>query len=447
VQDLTPQLRTRLSRVERAVGVFVLLATLLLLTGFSWYVYQTGVRKGWFVTKARYFTLLDSAEGLKVGDPVKLMGFDVGEITYITSQKPDDFYNVYVEFNVREPYFGYLWTGGSKARVNPTDFLGKRALEVTKGTNYMPSHLQWEFREYPLSEVAAFATNRDKILLDHVRDPESLTNANIPMWLTLQPLDTNVLAKLTQQGLERVRVADKSRTLEEFTAIWDLQGNAYVPFTPQTGPFYLAANEAPALTERLEGIVRETEIALTNQLVAILDQLSASASNANAMLVATHPLLAHATAISSNLVDPAGSLGRWALPPELHAQFLVATTNANLTLVSANAALTNTTVVLTNTSALLTSANTNVAAMVAQLDVPLRELATIVSNLNLQVSANTNFVTTLNNLLLHSDELIQGFKRHWFLRGAFKEKPPPKPKPTNAPPRRLSSPRGRLMWE
>jgi hypothetical protein len=33
VQDLTPQLRTRLSRVERVVGVFVSLATLLLLAG------------------------------------------------------------------------------------------------------------------------------------------------------------------------------------------------------------------------------------------------------------------------------------------------------------------------------------------------------------------------------------------------------------------------------
>lgn len=36
VQDLTPQLRTRLSRVERAVGWFVILATLLLLASFAY---------------------------------------------------------------------------------------------------------------------------------------------------------------------------------------------------------------------------------------------------------------------------------------------------------------------------------------------------------------------------------------------------------------------------
>jgi hypothetical protein len=127
------------------------------------------------------------------------------------------------------------------------------------------------------------------------------------------------------------------------------------------------------------------------------------------------------------------------LPPELYAQVLAATTNANVTLLSANTALTNTTVVLTNTSALLASAHTNAAAMVAQLDAPLRQLSTIISNLNLQVTANTNFVTTLHTLLIDTDDLIQGFKRHWFLRGAFRTKP------TNAPPavpiRRFTSPK------
>jgi hypothetical protein len=34
LQDLTPQLRTRLSRMERAVGWFVFVATALLLFGF-----------------------------------------------------------------------------------------------------------------------------------------------------------------------------------------------------------------------------------------------------------------------------------------------------------------------------------------------------------------------------------------------------------------------------
>ena len=38
LQDLTPQLRTRLSRMERAVGWFVALAMALLVFGFVYYV-------------------------------------------------------------------------------------------------------------------------------------------------------------------------------------------------------------------------------------------------------------------------------------------------------------------------------------------------------------------------------------------------------------------------
>lgn len=453
MSDLTPQLRTRLSRVERAVGVFVLLATGLLLTGFLWYLYQAGERKGWFVTKVRYCTALYSAAGLKVGDPVTLMGFTVGEITRIDGQPPEEFFNVYVEFTVRAPYFGYLWTGGSKVRVSPTDFLGKRVLEVTKGTNYLPTHLIWDIREYSLADAQNLVTNRNRLLVDSIRNPESLTNRDASPWLTLAPLDAELLAHLAAQGRQRLRLADRvaftDRELKKrpVSAVWDLQQSDYVAYKPDTKAYWLDPEEAPALTDRLVEIVQQTELLVTNQLAIILTNVADLTANANLALVETRPLLDHLTAITGNLRDPDGSLGRWALPPDLYAQALATATNANVTLLSAHVALTNTTTVLTNTSALLTSANTNVVALVAQLDAPLQQLATIISNLNLQVTANTNFVTTLNDLLLHTDELIQGFKRHWFLRGAFKERPAPAPKPTKAPPRKLSSPRGAAMWD
>src|SRR5262245_51693447 len=104
LQDLTPQLRTRLSRMERAVGIFVMLAFGLLLFGFGYYIYNTAERKGWFLTKAPYFTFINSAAGLKIGDPVKLMGFDAGTITRIEPMAADQFaYNVYIEFALKAP--------------------------------------------------------------------------------------------------------------------------------------------------------------------------------------------------------------------------------------------------------------------------------------------------------------------------------------------------------
>ena len=131
LQDLTPQLRTRLSRLERLVGWFVTIATLLLVAGLAYYVYQTAQRKGWFLKKMPYFTFVRTAAGLKIGDPVKMMGFNVGEIVDILPQPPDDpTYNVFVQIRIKEPDFGYLWED-SRAKITASDFLGIRFFEVT----------------------------------------------------------------------------------------------------------------------------------------------------------------------------------------------------------------------------------------------------------------------------------------------------------------------------
>src|SRR5690242_20475700 len=140
LQDLTPQLRTRLSRMERAVGWFVMLATGLLLFGFGYYIYKTAERKGWFTPKFQYQTLLNDATGLKVGDPVKLMGFQAGAITDIIPEAPDAYFGVTIKFVVLKPHYGYIW---DDSRVSVTsDLLGNRALQITKGSVGMPTILE-----------------------------------------------------------------------------------------------------------------------------------------------------------------------------------------------------------------------------------------------------------------------------------------------------------------
>src|SRR6266496_2065891 len=108
LNDLTPQLRTRLGRLERVVGWFVTIATLLLLFGLGYYVYNIAERKGWFLQKVYYYTYARTAAGLKLGDPVRLMGRDAGEIVELETMDPYDPNNIYVRFRVRWPYFGYL---------------------------------------------------------------------------------------------------------------------------------------------------------------------------------------------------------------------------------------------------------------------------------------------------------------------------------------------------
>ena len=64
-----------------------------------------------------------------------MMGFAVGKITSVEPQQPYEKNNVKVSFEIMEPYFRYLWTGGSYAKINAAGFLNQRQLEVTRGTN------------------------------------------------------------------------------------------------------------------------------------------------------------------------------------------------------------------------------------------------------------------------------------------------------------------------
>lgn len=414
------------------MGVFVLLATLLLLVGLSTYLYHTAERKGWFVTKVTYCTTLYSGAGLAVGDPVTLWGFNVGEITRIDTQPPEDIFNVYVEFTVRAPYFGYLCTEGTRARVTAADFLGKRAIEVTKGNNFLPTHLVWPVREYTPTEVLALDDYANKLFVDRL--PGNGTNP--PLNRILEPLGRPTLELAASNGVGRIRVTDRTRPLNEVSLVWNLSSNRYVPFTLETKPYWLPPDEMPAISDRVDALFSQVETNLNEHLTRILTNSVHLTAHADELLTQSRPLLSNLTTIAAQLTNPAGSLGDWLLPPEMREQFLT-------TLRSADGTLTNATATLTNASAMMVVVNTNLVELTAQLDAPLANLSTIISNLNTQVQANTNFVGTLNSLLLHTDELIQGFKRHWFLRGAFKTKP------TNAPPAKppkaVQSPKGASM--
>ena len=77
---------------------------------------------------------------------------------------------------------------------------------------------------------------------------------------------------------------------------------------------------------------------------------------------------------------------------------------------------------LTNANALLADTDTNLTAILFQ-------LADITSNLNAQVQANTNMLSSISKSVVDADDFVQGLKHHWLLRSAFK-----KENKTNAPP-------------
>jgi hypothetical protein len=421
LQDLTPQLRTRLSRMERAVGWFVALAMVLLAFGFAYYVYTTAARKGWFLVKAPYFTYVKSAEGLRVGDPVKLMGFDAGAITDIKPMPGDQFsYNVYIEFVLKAPNFGYVWSEGSVAKVATADFLGKRVLEVTKGTSGSPSYIF-----SPLSRLnvgaAANLPELDKWQFAEIIDAPDGTN------ILVKPKDTVTperLAEVAAAGRTEVLLMDTRQTRKTMTGIYRTRWGYYDPFIPgaKDAKYELICEETPAVTEQLQAMVAQVQqaipniLSLTNPLNLVLSNTVVLTSNLNLVALEARPALSNVSAATANLDHP-GALGEWLLPTNLNYQLEGTLTNANLVLVGANS---------------------NLNTVTETLNRSLESLAGITSNLNRQVEANTNLVSAISSAIVHADEFVQGLKRHWLFRRAFRNTetnapPPPPQRPVRSP--------------
>lgn len=424
LQDLTPQLRTRLSRMERAVGWFVLLAAALLVFGLGYYIQNTARREGWFKTRAPYFTFVNRATGLKPGDPVMLMGFEAGQITKVLPQPPNDFiYNVYVEFEIIEPNEGYLWTEGSRTKVE-SDFLGKRVLEVTKGTGGYATYLFYPLHELTLAEAERLESPEKWELGTDVYD-ETETNLVVKARATLQK---ETLATLRQYRHEPFPALDTREKRNSPTVVWNDKQGRYVKFIPKTNRkakleanlYWLPADESPAVSERLEKLINQVERALpnildlTNKIAAVLGNTASFTSNLNIVALSALPASSNLAYITTQLRGP-GALGEWALG-----------TNGQRNLDA----------VLENVNATVLHTDTNLTALVGNLARSLDNLAGITSNLNTQVQSNTNILSSISSAVVDADDLIQGLKRHWLLRSAFK------PGKTNAPPAsRLTSPK------
>jgi len=403
LHDLTPQLRTRLSRMERGVGWFVALALLLLTFGFAYYVYTTAERKGWFLTKAPYFTFVKSATGLRVGDPVMLMGSEAGRITRILPMPADQFvYNVFVEFELVDPNFGYIWTDGSEARIATADFLGKRVIEVTKGTGGYPTFVREAIRTVSLEEAARLGPPGDWVFGQEIQDPDGTNLLAEPM----KPLDR--LPEIAQAGVKTLVVLNRAQKRKALTAMWNYKAGAYEPYTNKVSSYWLLVDESPAVTERLQSLVQRIEeslpgiLAITNQLTQVLTNTATLSSNLNLVAMAALPTVTNLAAATAELDRP-GALGEWLLPTNINREL-------EGTLAGANSAL--------------VSANTNLTLISSNLSRTLDNLANITSNLNGQVQANTNILSGISEAITHADELVQGLKRHWLLRSAFKEKKP-----------------------
>jgi hypothetical protein len=134
----------------------------------------------------------------------------------------------------------------------------------------------------------------------------------------------------------------------------------------------------PSLSDQAQELVGEIKQALPGILSEVSTVLTNTAQlTANANQIATNMVV-----VTANLRDPNGSLGQWVLTPEMQ-------TNLNANLVS--------------------------------LDNTLLNLAAITSNLNTQVQTNNTVLSNANKLVADTDNLVQGLKKSFLLRGVFEK--------------------------
>lgn len=451
LQDLTPQLRTRLSRLESVVGWFVLLAGLVLVVGFVYYVWHTAQRKGWFQEKVLFSTFVNTAGGLKQGDPVRLMGFPIGEVTRVVPNDPNFQYgNITIFFVVRRDanhYCGYLWSD-SRAKVVPTDFLGNRGLEITKGQLGLPLLRLADPADPRSPIVGRLDVPAVKKFTAKVAACLGATNAPGTEEKEIQAFIQKVAANPWDYSAKGFVESPEEMAALVVQAIHREQpARFYVPHH-QEKDIFIEPEESPALTERLERIITQTEralpnfLALTNQLAQVLNNAVRATAEMEALLTNARPAVTHAgeltaelqqsvrdlrpmftnlARISETLSQPQGSLGEWLLPTNVHRELLTVLRSASATLDSANTAIANT--------------DTNLDTLIDHVNLTLENLALMTSNLNRQVESNTNILGEISDLIRNTDSFIQGLRRHWLLRSAFRtNRPPPRASPPASPP-------------
>jgi ABC-type transporter Mla subunit MlaD len=406
LQDLTPQLRTRLNRMEKTVGWFVFIATALLLIGFGYYIYHTAESKGWFKIKAPFHVYVNSSTGLSVGDKVVMMGFPVGEITRIHAMPPRDPNNVRIDFVIQDNYFRYLWSDGSYAKINAS-LLGSCQLEVTRGTNGYALVVTQPVFQKPVEELKQLVTSQpgEWQLSQDVFDQDS--NIVFHAYDTLNSSNLEAISALKVDSLYAYN--NKEHDEHRIVASWNGREHHYKIFTPTDDSAYIRTLETPSVSDQVSGIIGQVQtalpgiFALTNKLNAILDNATLATSNLNTTLLLANSALGNAGPLMTNLDDITGQLRApggpvlWALG-----------TNGNSQIQGA----------LLNLNSLLANTDTN-------LDALLINVSEITGSLSEQIRGNTNLVGGVYKTIVDVDDMVQGLKRHWLLRSAFKTNQPP----------------------
>ncbi len=396
LQDLTPQLRTRLRKVEWMVVLFLGGTTLLMLASLGWFIFRTGEARGWWVDEVPYYTYVGDATGIKVGTPVHMMGFKVGEVTKVDALPLKELrsweyyqtnqFRAFVGFKVRdkEPsrYPGYI-SSDSRVKLGgfPVEIAGGVVLEISVGS---------------------------------------------------------MGGTLTTTNLEggRIGVLSDKFAYDELSGKKDSPNRRYLPLSATEKGYYLPIDQSETLLAQVQQVlakVRGIGTKVDAALPGLTEELYLTLTNVHAITEQLRPN-----------VGPPGALGAMVLPTNLVARFGQAGGLGDLVLpTNLNAQLTATLAAVPGTLSNLDQRTASLGVLITNLVKGTGPLGNAITNLDLTMdNVRSNTVPQATALLRTLDSFVEGMKRHWLFRGAFKEpkaEERPVPRGTNsvsAPPSR-----------
>ena len=256
-------MRFRIRFADKIVGIFVLLAIL----GVAAALILLGLNQRWFARSYTFWTRFASSEGLSVGTPIKLKGFEIGKVDALRLGRDN---LVEVEFHIFDTYYPRVVPGSVVERTVSPLGLGTGLL-FHPGPGEAPALPEQSF--IPSSDV-----DEGRLILAAERGVAPSQSDPIATLLgQVQP----VLVEIDRTVVAIRQVAD---TLNR-----DLQGKG-------AGPLSATLKDVAGTAHDVAGTAREVN-AIATRLEAIaanLEQLSAG--------------LRDPTGLARRLLDPKGSV-------------------------------------------------------------------------------------------------------------------------------------------
>ena len=176
-------------------------------------------------------------------------------------------------------YFRYLWTGGSYLKVNAADFLGKRQLEVTRGTNGYALVVTQPVFVKTVDELKQLVNEEPGQwqLSQVVTDANS--NLVFGAYTVLDESNLQVIAGMNLPSNSVYAYNNLEKDKHSIVASWDGRGRYphYKIFQPGDDTAWIRAVETPPISDQLQAMVLQVQtavpniLALTNKIAAVLD--------------------------------------------------------------------------------------------------------------------------------------------------------------------------------